>query len=110
MDRKQSWLLQSKVKGNFSHPQEEVYHSASYATPEMSPGLSGEELGADVKSSTLSQMLLSSLGWVAICPTSGELLNESLGRSALVLSKHVSDFLQLLAERKVLVLKTSNTA
>lgn len=74
----------------------------------MSPGLSGEELRADVKSSTLSQMLLSSLGWVATCLTSGELLNESLGRSGLVLSKDASDFLQLLAERKVL--ETSNTA
>lgn len=76
----------------------------------MSPGLSGEELRADVKSCSLSQMLLSSLGGVATCLTSGELLNESLGRTRLVLSKHVSDFLQLLAERKMLVLKTSNTA
>lgn len=75
----------------------------------MCPGLSGEELRADVKSCTLSQ-ILSSLGWVATCLTSGELLKESSGRSGLVLSKHVSDFLQLLAERKVLVLKTSNTA
>lgn len=74
----------------------------------MSPGLSGEELRVDVKSSTFSQMLLSYLGWVATCLTSGELLNESLGRSELVLSKHASDFLQLLAERKML--ETSNTA
>lgn len=102
-------LTITKWKATFLTPGRSVSYSACYATPETSPGLSGEELRADVKSCTLSQMLLSSLGWVATCLTS-ELLNESLGRSGLVLSKHVSDFLQLLPERKVLVLKTSNAA
>lgn len=88
----------AKRKATFLTPGRSVSYSACYATPEMSPGLSGEELRADVKSCTLSQMLLSSLGWVATCLMSGELLNESLGRNGLVLSKHASDFLQLLAE------------
>lgn len=87
-----------------------VSYSACYKTLEMSPGLSGEALSSDVKSCTPAQTLLSSLGWVAACLTSGQLRNDSWGSTELVLSKHMSDFLQLLAERKVLVLKTSNTA
>lgn len=66
----------AKWKATFLTPGRSVSYSACYATPEMSPGLSGEELRADVKSCTLSQMLLSSLGRVATCLTSGELLNE----------------------------------
>lgn len=55
----------AKRKATFLTPGKSVSYSAHYATPKMSPGLSDEELKANVKSSTLSQMLLSSLRWVA---------------------------------------------
>lgn len=97
------------MKDNFFSPQEEgwdpsVSYSACYETPGMSPGLSGEEVSTDVKSCTPSQ-ILSSLGWVATCLTSGPPLNESLSSDGLVLSKHVSDFLKLLAKSKELALE-----
>lgn len=93
------------MEDNFS-PQEEgwdpsVSYSACYETPGTSPRLSGEEIGTDVKSCTL----LCSLGWVATALTSGPPLNESLSSNGLVLSKHVSDFLKLLARNKVLALE-----
>lgn len=77
-------------------------------TPGMSPGLSGEEVSRDVKSHTPSQILLGSSGWVATCLTSGLPLNESLSSNGLMLSKHVSDFLKLLAKSKVPVLEQTN--